>query len=285
MIWLTATGIAVLTAGVVAVTFFMLTDPGQGADDEQADDSPSDLTPVDPEPSESESSEADKQAALEESVDEYLEDNPGFSAAVSMSNGESSIGYHEDLEFETASIVKVEILTRWLLLREGQDLPPHELDLADRMITASDNDATNELCLAIAAESQVDSVPGGTDACVGDGLWGEDETNAAAQLEVLNSTLASDAVLDESSQDTVAMLMGEVLDDQNWGVSAACEDGESALLKNGWDIREGGWLAHSVGVVGDDLHMVVLTHGHDSEEEGIAHVEAISELARSAMDE
>ncbi|MGH8791881.1 MAG: serine hydrolase [Stackebrandtia sp.] len=271
-------------ASSLAAVVVMTAALGAGCDEEPAGE----ITPrrADPPASAapSEPGAAERQAALESALNEYLDDNPGVSASVSLDVDGSTLHYRDDETFETASIAKLEILTRWLLLRNGDKLPRHELDLASRMITVSDNNAANELCMTIARATRPGDVPGGTDACVDEGLWGEDLTTAADQLAVLNFALDPEGELDEADRDVVLRLMGEIADDQNWGVSAAARDGEPSVLKNGWDVRDGGWVVHSVGVVGDDLRLAILTHGHADVDSGIASVEDIAALTRAALD-
>lgn len=155
------------------------------------------------------------------------------------------------------------------------------------MITRSDNEATSELCELLADEATAVDVPGGTGACVGESGWGTDETTAADQAEVLTAAFG-DAILDSDSRDLVRELMGSVTTEQAWGVAAAADSGERTWLKNGWDIRDNGWLAHSVGVIdshdGEPVYLTVLTNGNDTRTEGIAHVEHLAELARDALD-
>lgn len=231
-------------------------------------------------------SPAARQQALTELADAYLGNHPGLIASISLRHGDTALDYGTDQRYQTASVVKVEILLRWLTARQDEPLPKDEFKLAERMITESDNEATSALCELLADEPEPVDIPGGTGACVGETGWGTDETTAADQAEILGSGFDGDLFTSDSRQ-VVKDLMGAVTPPQSWGVSAAANDGEQTWLKNGWDVRDNGWLAHSSGVIdshdGQPVYLTVLTNGNTTEAEGIAHVEELAELARDAV--
>ena len=74
-----------------------------------------------------------------------------------------------------------------------------------------------------------------------------------------------------------------------WGISAASFKGEQAVQKNGWLARssEGNrWIVNSTGrISGDntDIGLSVLSHGHRSQQAGIAFVERIAAMTRSFL--
>lgn len=225
----------------------------------------------------------DVQQQLTELVDDYLDGHDELTASVGLTNGDGVFTTGSDTGFETASIVKVEILLRWLMTRQDDGLPAEELRLAEQMIVASDNEATDELCGIIVGHTAPDDVPGGVDACAVDGYWGSDLTTAEEQLEVLNEAFNSSR-LTPQSREVIRDLMSSVVPEQAWGISAAANDSEQVWLKNGWDDR-GGWLVHSIGVIDgpSPIHLVVLTSGHGDFYTGITHVEELSKLAREAL--
>lgn len=240
-------------------------------------------TPEEPSPHQPPVSAEELQEELEAAVDEYLTDLPPFEVSLAITDGEKTIGFQPDHLIRPASIVKVEILVRWLLVRHGEKLDERELALATDMIVQSDNESANELCRVIMNDSPVGAVPGGTDACAGTWVWSENETSAADQLRVLETALEP-GLLSPAEVETVRDLMSGVVPDQAWGVAVA--DGPSPTwLKNGWDLRDGGWLVNSIGVVGEshDVRIAILTHGHDDFETGKAHVEALADIALTVL--
>ncbi|ADD45729.1 serine hydrolase [Stackebrandtia nassauensis] len=242
----------------------------------KANDSTGDDTP----------STTEQRTTLTDTLDAYVRQHPGLIASVSLRHGDTTLDYGADTRYETASVVKVEILVRWLATRQDETLPPKELALAERMITESDNEATSELCELLAAESEPVDIPGGTGVCVDAPGWGTDETTAADQTRILTTAFEAELLTPESHR-VVEDLMSDVEPAQAWGVTAAANDGETTWLKNGWDVRDNGWLAHSEGVIdshdGEPVYLTVLTNGNDTEAEGIAHVEDLADIARDSL--
>lgn len=224
--------------------------------------------------------------ALTDTADAYLSAHPGLIASISLRHGDTVLDYGAEQRYQTASIVKVEILLRWLTVRQDDTLPEAERELATRMITESDNEATGQLCELLSRLPEATDIPGGTGACVDDPSWGTGETTAADQTELLAAAFDGDLLTDDSRA-VVTELMGSVVAPQSWGISAAADEGERTRLKNGWDIRDNGWLAHSEGVIdshdGQPVYLTVLTDGSATEAEGIGHVEDLAELARDAL--
>src|SRR5699024_750552 len=94
-------------------------------------------------------------------------------------------------------------------------------------------------------------VPGGTNACVKTSLWGTDETTAADALRVVDAAFGGE-LLNRKSRSLVRELTGSITSGQAWGISSAADTGEKVYLKNGWDIRDHGWVTHSIGMIQDD---------------------------------
>ncbi|MFF0463292.1 serine hydrolase [Streptomyces mexicanus] len=195
--------------------------------------------------------------------------------------------------FETASIVKVDILAALLLQAQdaGRHLTAQEKAYATTMIGNSDNDAASALWRTIGGADGLDAANrrlGLTATAGGDGpLWGLTRTTAADQLTLLRQVFAEDSALSAASRTYVRQLMGHIAEDQDWGVSAAA-DGSAWALKNGWLRRSttGRWIVNSIGRVtvgGDDVLVAVLSHGNATEEAGIALVEAAARAAVPAV--
>ena len=221
-------------------------------------------------------------------------DAPDFAVAVLDHRTGLSYTFHNDDAFQTASVVKVEILAE-LLLQARQDNRPlttQELDLATAMIRQSDNDAATALWTQIGdvqGLTAADAALGLTDTVPGTGgWWGLTTTTVSDQVKLLDTIADPDGPLGSANQ-VIIDLMGSVDADQNWGVSAAAETGESTALKNGWmtsQDQDGRWTVNSVGRItgaDTDATLAVLTRGHTSLDTGIAFVENIAKLTRTEL--
>lgn len=197
--------------------------------------------------------------------------------------------------FDTASIVKVDILATLLLQAQddGGELSAAQQKLAAAMIRSSDNDATDALWADIGGGSglaEANDRLGLTGTEPGDGgTWGLTQTTAADQLVLLEAVYGDGASpLSSDSRHYVEKLMASVVDDQRWGVSAAADDAGSAALKNGWLPRSatGLWDVNSIGRVehrGHTLLVAVLSDGHPSYKEGIDAVENVTTTTANAL--
>ncbi|MEU6508094.1 hypothetical protein [Streptomyces sp. NPDC046942] len=213
-------------------------------------------------------------------------------AVLAVDSGESA-GYGE-AAFDTASIVKVDILAALLLQAQdaGRQLTATEQAYATKMIENSDNASATQLWHTIGRADGLDAANkrfGLTSASGGDGeLWGLTQTTAADQLVLLQQVFGDDdAQLSAASRAYVQGLMGSVETDQQWGVSAAGDAG-SWPLKNGWLARSTTnlWVVNSIGRVtvdGAGYLVAVLSKGTGTQAEGIALVEAAAKAAVSAF--
>ncbi len=166
-----------------------------------------------------------------------------------------SYSYGGGLRTATASIVKVDIVMALLLQaqHEGRALTSTEKALAERAIEVSDNDAASALWHAIGGADGLASANGklglrDTEPGTG-GSWGSTTTSAADQIRLLTALTSADSPLASANRRYLRRLMGDVTQEQAWGVSAA---GTGAELKNGWLPRErhgGAWTVNSIGIV------------------------------------
>jgi hypothetical protein len=200
--------------------------------------------------------------------------------------------------FDTASIVKVDILAALLLQAQdaGRSPTAAEKAYAVAMIENSDNDSASALWRAIGAADGLDAAnerfglartEGGEGA-----LWGLTRTTAADQIALLRQVfVADDSELSAASRAYAQGLMGRIAAGQRWGVSAAADgtDGGSAwALKNGWLRRSttGLWVVNSIGRVtsgGSDRLVAVVSRGSATLAEGIALTEAAARAAVSVF--
>ncbi|GAA3122071.1 hypothetical protein GCM10020254_81770 [Streptomyces goshikiensis] len=151
----------------------------------------------------------------------------------------------DDHEFDTASIVKVAILAALLLqvADDGRALTAQERWQATVMIENSDNTAADALWNAIGGAkglAKANTRLGLTETVPGDGpYWGLTQTTPDDQLRLLQAVFGEDSALPADARSYLQGLMGSIAADQDWGVSAAADDPESARLKNGWLARSG----------------------------------------------
>ncbi|MFI1164110.1 hypothetical protein ACH4UM_10920 [Streptomyces sp. NPDC020801] len=212
-------------------------------------------------------------------------------AVLDPDSGESAV--HGTGVFDTASIVKVDILAALLLQAQdaGRRLTAQEKTYAAAMIGNSDNDSASALWQIIGEAGGLDAANrrfGLTETSGGDGtLWGLTQTTAADQLTLLKQVFGDDSRLSEASRTYLRGLMGEIAEGQDWGVSAAA-DGSAWALKNGWLARSttGLWDVNSIGRVtagGRDCLVAALSKGNTTKEKGISLVEAAARAAVSAF--
>lgn len=190
-------------------------------------------------------------------------------------------------KFETASVVKVDILVA-LLLKQNGSLTTSQRALAREMITESDNDAATALFQAVGSASGLNALNarlGLVETTAGtNGNWGLTTTTAADQLRLLRLIYQPSALLSAASQAYVTSLMTDVDDDQDWGVSAADEDLTGYAIKDGWLQRTttGLWDVTSIGSVqsaGVDLLVVVLVNKAKTMSAGITTIESAARTA------
>ncbi|MFJ8491789.1 serine hydrolase [Streptomyces sp. NPDC094038] len=208
-------------------------------------------------------------------------------AVLDLDSGDSAA--YGDSAFDTASIVKVDILATLLLQAQdaGRHLTATEKAYATKMIENSDNTSASQLWDVIGKAAGLDAANkrfGLTSTEGGDGaLWGLTQTTAADQLTLLQQVFGDDSKLSEASRAYLQGLMKTVESDQRWGVSAAA-DGSEFAVKNGWLARSttGLWDVNSIGRVtvgGTDYLVAVLSKGTVSQAKGISLVEAAAKAA------
>jgi hypothetical protein len=199
----------------------------------------------------------------------------------------------DDTGYDTASIVKVDILASLLLRdqRAGTGPTSYQRSLATEMIERSDNDAATDLYEAVGEASGLatqNARLGLHHTTGGSGeLWGLTQTTVGDQIALLRAVFGDDSALSSSSRAYLSGLMKSVISGQRWGVSAADSDGTGFALKNGWLQRTatGLWDINSIGEVTYDGHRLlvsVLSSGQRSEQAGIDQVERAAHAAAKA---
>lgn len=192
--------------------------------------------------------------------------------------------------FDTASIVKVDILATLLLQAQDaeRELTAKERTYATDMIENSDNDATSALWTVIGSATGLDAANkrlGLVETQGGGGtVWGVSQTTAEDQVRLLQSVFDAKSPLTPESRAYIRKLMHHIAPGQDWGVSAAADDPAATALKNGWLKRSltKKWDVNSIGRIeihGRSYFLAVLTNGHTTQEAGIRLVEEASRAA------
>ncbi|GGT18815.1 hypothetical protein GCM10010254_44100 [Streptomyces chromofuscus] len=235
----------------------------------------------------------DRDALLAEAMASVpVEDGAEVSVAVLDLQSGQGAAYGEGA-FDTASIVKVDILAALLLQTQdaGRELTAAEKSYATAMIERSDNDSASALWRTIGRAEGLDAANerfGLTGTEGGDGmLWGLTRTTAADQLALLRQVFGDDSELSAASRSYIRELMGRIAVGQRWGVSAA-GDGSGWALKNGWLPRTatGLWDINSIGRVtvgGRGVLVAVLSDGNTTKDKGVSLVEAAARAAVSVL--
>ncbi|WP_239174007.1 serine hydrolase [Actinoplanes cyaneus] len=220
--------------------------------------------------------------------------SPEFSVAVKDLKTGQTYAYRGDEKYDTASIVKAQILACMLLKDQdaGRDPSSGEMTLAKPMIQLSDNNATTSLFTRIGGKSAVGKCNKrlGLSDTVVNTSWGLTRTTVDDQITLLNEFVDTKGPLDADSRKTAFKLMNTVDAAQDWGVPAIAKSGETFTVKNGWDTRsaDGGlWAVNTIGRVtkGDDVDVsvAVLSHNNKSMQSGINLVEKVAKLTRQYL--
>jgi beta-lactamase class A len=231
--------------------------------------------------------------ALDAALKKYAATVPEFSVAVLDRKTGERYSFRGSETYETASVVKVQVLACLLLTAQDNDrgLTSTELSLAQRMIRASDNDATTALFSRLGrapAITRCNKRLGLTSTKVNDS-WGLTRTTVNDQVKLLSQLVNAKGPLSSASRKLAFQLMSTVEEDQDWGVPAVAKAGETTTVKNGWLPRstEGNrWIINTVGRVtgsGTDVSIAVLSHQHASMSGGIGVVERAAKLTRQYL--
>ncbi|MGL5864727.1 MAG: serine hydrolase [Dermatophilaceae bacterium] len=151
------------------------------------------------------------------------------------------------------STIKVLILTTVLRLgqEDGTQLTDRQRDLAERMITRSDNAATEALLAQVGRGEvrRVAGLAGMTRTEIDAGWWGHWRTVPGDLDRMVDAVLDSDAVLDGGRRTIARFMMSEVVAAQRWGVFAPESDDVYVAAKNGWGPMPAGYHLNSTGWV------------------------------------
>lgn len=160
------------------------------------------------------------------------------------------------------STIKVLILTTVLRLgqEDGKELTDRQRELAERMITRSDNSATETL-LAQVGRKEVERVAGLVgmkDTEIDAGWWGHWRTVPGDLDTMVSAVLSNDEVLDGGRRATARFMMADVIEEQRWGVFAPEEKDVYVAGKNGWGPLPDGYHLNTTGWVSGEGREYVL---------------------------
>ncbi|MEU8299133.1 serine hydrolase [Micromonospora sp. NPDC048909] len=227
-------------------------------------------------------------AAARQKVAAYLEKVGNGRVTVAVKDRRSDVALTVGTtRFQTASIVKVDILAALLLRarQRNQEITDTDRRNAKKMITASDNVAATALYRRIGRKPGLTSANRtfGLKETTPDAQWGVTTTTAADQIRLLTSLTDEDGPLDEDSRSYLFDLMSHVEEGQDWGVPAAAGTGTTKVyVKNGWDTvtADGGlWQVNTIGRLvepGHDWLVAVLSNHHRTQAAGIRMIEAVA---------
>ncbi|MCK2221476.1 serine hydrolase [Actinomadura sp. ATCC 31491] len=234
-------------------------------------------------------------ARLDRDLAHYLAGRPGrvVYAAHDLVSGVRLGRGEQQNDLITASGAKVDILTALLAARPG-GLDEGERDLAERMITESDNSAADALWSRVGgggAMSEFYRRAGLSRTAPGPSVyWGGTTTSPSDRLRLLKLLVKGGRGLSAEDRGLVLGLMGRVQRDQAWGVSAAARSGDRVALKNGWTPRpfiHNTWAVTSYGRVsgpGRDLLLSVQTDRQPGEGAGIETIEGVARMIGTRLD-
>ncbi|MFG1698853.1 serine hydrolase [Nonomuraea sp. NPDC049309] len=232
---------------------------------------------------------------LQRDIARYLAGRPGrivYGALDLVTGVRIGQGEHQN-DMITASGAKVDILAA-LLHRRDAGLSENERDLAERMITESDNKAADALWSRVGGGGAMSSFYrdiGLRETTPGPSVyWGGTKTSPADRIRLMHVLVKGGNGLTRADRRTVLELMERVQQDQAWGVSAAARPGDRVALKNGWTPRpfiQNTWAVTSYGRIagpGRDLLLSVQTDHQPGEGTGIETIEGVAQMIGTRLD-
>jgi beta-lactamase class A len=203
-----------------------------------------------------------------------------------------SCKYHPHWHFDSASVVKVTILSALLhkLQQEHRGLTAGQRELAYEMITVSDNNAASTLWAetGMASLQHFLDLAGMNETVLGTGgYWGLTEITAHDELTLLKLLTSKNSVLTTANRDYVLGLMAKVVSYERWGVPAGAPTDVTVHVKNGWlPLATHGWRINSIGSFsgsGKNYMIVVLTDDNPTMAYGVDSVQDIAEVINHAL--
>ncbi len=189
------------------------------------------------------------------------------------------------------STIKVLILTTVLRRAQeaGEPLTEKQRVLAHRMITRSDNAATESLLAEVGRDEvrRVAALVGMDHTEIDSGWWGLWRTQPHDLDRMVDALLSVEDVLDGRGRTTARFLMAAVVPEQRWGVFAA-ENREGVYVagKNGWGPLPDGYRVNSTGWVStpdSEYVLSILSRSRSGFRDGRETVSAVADLCHEAV--
>ncbi|MFT3861764.1 serine hydrolase [Micropruina sp.] len=184
----------------------------------------------------------------------------------------ASWNFRGDVASQSASMAKPMIVS--MALRKAradklqQPLPPEQATQATKAITNSDNDSADALWAWAGGRPAYDELAealglANTHSAAEKDFWSWTWTTPEDQLSFLQQLVTGDTTaLTEAERSYLLGLMGQVQDDQTWGVGAPKSGTVKVALKNGWvqfQSTDNLWAVNSIGHVSGDGRDYLLT--------------------------
>ncbi len=188
------------------------------------------------------------------------------------------------------STIKVLVLTTLLhqLQQDDKQLSTRQRRLAERMITRSDNAATESLLAEVGRDEvrRVGDLVGMEHTHMDDGWWGLWRTTPGDLNLMVGAVLSSDAVLDGARRATARFLMADVVPEQRWGVFAPESGRVHVAAKNGWGPLPDGYRLNSAGWVSADdreYQLAILSNSPNGFRYGRRTISEVADICHRAM--
>jgi hypothetical protein len=230
------------------------------------------------------SASATLSAQLTTSLHVAVGGHPGrLSVGVIDATNGATAWYHAGRCYDTASIVKMDILAALLYLDQRASRPISRTDarLAAEMIQDSGDTAAARLWHAIGGRRAM--------AVANEALllrhtawgparsWDLTSSTAADQLQLLEDLIAENSPLHSGGRDYAVRLLADGVEGKPWGVAAAASPATGYAVTDGSRPDPRLWLADSIGVIqrdGHELLIAVLSEGYRTKAEGTRVVRA-----------
>ncbi len=116
--------------------------------------------------------------------------------------------------------------------------------------------------------------------------WGLTVTTPKDQVKLLNNIFYKSKVLSDEERSEIRDLMGNVENDQAWGISASSDN---FALKNGWlNYGKDEWIVNSIGYVknsnGTDYTIAIYTDKNQSMAAGQQVIEQLARVTKPILD-
>lgn len=192
----------------------------------------------------------------------------------------------EEEPHQMASTIKVSILANELRLHKT--LSDQTSVWANNMITHSDNDSATALLTdqgGYAAPNELFKDLGMSHSQMNTSAWGISTSTASDQLILLKNIFYTSGTLTNSMRTTIKTLMGQVEDDQQWGVPTGA--GDDFQVKNGWlNNEDGTWIVNSLGHIKSEHHdyvVALLSDNNSSFEAGINYLNSMAKVINTSL--